>query len=388
VATTPSRAQGVLAPSYLGLGVEFPRITATTAPGLPVLALDLGDDFSVEVKRNLATTVRAAIEQSGFALPLARGVRVTSSAPILSHANLALPIALAVLEAVGEIPAGTLDGVLACAGLSLTGKLMDDRGTFLAVHHANEAGLAAAIIAGDATRAPSTLGPMALHAADTLREVVEALHRAGVSLLPEARYRARYTSNEPRDPMALYLSASTVPEHLRLPVALAAAGDMNLLIVTERGVGSIAGRAMLSVLPPPNAEEAVAITDMASLYGPVRALAVERPLAAPHHTVSAAGLVGSRASTATGVVPGELARAHLGVFVLDQIPEFSREAVEVMREAITEGTATVLRTLGGKTRRVVFPARVRLVASMTPRAGGSASRRGSWSGSTSSRTTT
>jgi magnesium chelatase family protein len=354
--SAPAQPAGVLAPSFLGLAVSFPTITATLEPGVPSFDLSL---FGIgpETIRELRTSVRAAVEQSGFTWPLRRVV-VSSVGTFTSTQNLALPIALAVLLATGDVQsADSLNGVLACAELRLSdGVLIGGRGTFLAVHRAAEAGLRAAIVAEESSSAPAVFGPMPVIAANTLRELVFGLN--GVDKLDRARPQRAFSSDPPESP-ALSIAVQTFPPALQWPIAIAAGGGFNMLVIRRPNdlPAVTAGRGMLSVLPPPSAQEAVAITDVASLVFAVDALATERPYRAPHHTVSASALVGSGRG-----LPGEFALADLGVMVFEDLPEFSMEALDALQETLAQNTTTIIRS----GLRVVYPARFRLVASMLP----------------------
>jgi magnesium chelatase family protein len=203
------------------------------------------------------------------------------------------------------------------------------------------------------------VGGIELYAIDSLRSAVAVLMGHG------AKWRRRTTAVAlPASDDAVHGDVFDVRGQLAAKRALeiAAAGGHNLLLVGPPGCGkTMLARRLPSILPPMSLHEALEVTKIYSVAGLLvgRAGIVRaRPFRFPHHTISQTALVGGGAL----VKPGEISLAHHGVLFLDELPEFTRSAIEVMRQPLEEGTVTIARAAGTFT----YPARFQLVASMNP----------------------
>jgi magnesium chelatase family protein len=337
------------------VGVEAPLVTVEChlAGGLPQFTVVGLPDTEVKESRD---RVRAAILTANFSFP-ARRVTVNLAPAELpkESGRFDLPIAVAILVASGQLPGERLKDLEFAGELALSGELRAIRGTLAMTYRAERAGRAFVLPRASAVEA--ALVPEAtILAASSLLEV--AAHLTGRSLLP---------------PFVADAAASTVAlghadladvkgqAQARRALEVAAAGGHSLLMSGPPGSGkSMLAQRLPGILPPLSAAEALQSAALQSL-GTTGFKAERfglRPYRAPHHTASAAALVGG------GSVPrpGEISLAHHGVLFLDELPEFDRKVLEVLREPLESGKVTISRA----SRQADYPAEFQLVAAMNP----------------------
>lgn len=334
-------------------GVEAVPVSveADLRPGLPSFSIVGMPDRSVSEARE---RVRSAIANSGFQFPLRRLVVNLAPAGLRKEGSgLDLAIAAAVLAASGQVPNESLQGTGLFGELSLDGRLRPCRGTLAAAESARAGALGALLTSPRAALEASLVPGLRVAALGTLSNLAGVLSGDHVEPVPG--------TVEP--PARSALDLADVRGHPLAVEALvvAAAGAHNLLLVGPPGTGkTMLARRLPGILPPLTATEALEVTRIHGVagIGPTGALARERPFRAPHHSVSAAGLVGGGAVP----TPGEATLAHRGVLFLDELSEFNRAALEALRVPLEEGELTVTR---GQ-RSVRMPAGFALVAATNP----------------------
>jgi magnesium chelatase family protein len=344
VATVASRALA---------GVEAPEVSVEVhlGPGLPSFHIVGLPDAEVREARD---RVRAALNHAHFEFP-ARRITVNLAPAELpkDSSRFDLPIALGILAASGQLALEALDGQEFAGELSLTGELRPVRGALAMALSTRSAGRAFVVPHGNAPQAALAQGARILPA-KSLLEVVG--HLAG-----EARLAEYAPSTPVVRPAYPDFSEVKGQQQAKRALEVAAAGGHSVLMIGPPGTGkSMLALRFPGVLPPLSETEAleVAAVHSVSSSGFDAARWGERPFRAPHHSASAAALVGGGNLPR----PGEISLAHHGVLFLDELPEFDRDVLEALREPIESGRVAISRAA----RQVQFPARFQLLAAMNP----------------------
>jgi magnesium chelatase family protein len=321
-------------------------------PGLPTFTVvGLGDTAVRESRER----IRAAIGNSGFRFPEAR---ITANlAPAFMRkagAGFDTGIALAILAASGQLPAGPLAACAVFGELSLGGELRDCAGVLAVAEGARHAGLRRLLVPHRQAGEAALIGGLEVVGVRTLAEAVQILRgvRAPAPPLSVRRPPARDATPDLAD-----VRGHAAP---LLALQIAAAGGHNLLLEGAPGTGkTMLARRLPSILPAMRRAEAIEVTRLHSVAGlGCGELIQTRPFRAPHHTISPAGLVGGGSPPR----PGEATLAHRGVLFLDELSEFQRPALEALRQPLEDGAVTIVR---GQ-RALVFPTRFMLVAATNP----------------------
>ena len=335
----------------LGLDAHPVQIEAMATRGNGAFTLLGLADTSTRESR---IRVRAALQQIGVVLG-GHDVTVSLSPnePKKSGGAFDLAIAAAVLIVLGKMPAASMAGTVLLGELSLTGAVRPVRGVLPMLRAASRFGFTRAITSRD-NSGEASVGGIEAGVIDTLHDLV--LHATTGAPLQGAGIPQGYV---PSFGHAAGADLADVRGQVvgRRAIEIAAAGGHNLLLLGPAGAGkTMLGRRLPTLLPGMTVEEAREVTAIFSVTGllqPGHGLVTARPFRAPHHTVSAAGLVGG----GDPVRPGEVSLAHHGVLFLDEINEFKGGVLESMRQPIEDGEVTVCRS---RTRHT-FPARAILV---------------------------
>jgi magnesium chelatase family protein len=342
--------------TVVGVAAREVHVEVDVHGGLPAFSLVGLPDAAVRESRE---RVRAAVSNSGFEFPLHR---ITAS---LAPADLRkagpgfdLAIAAALLAASGQLSPDALDRYWLAGELALDGSIRPVPGVLAMAEEASRRGAEGiAVAAGNAAEAALIDGLSVV----PLRDLGQVVALGSADLAPYDRAELPAPGSNAAGPDPPDLAELRGQPYLRHALEVAAAGGHSMLIVGPPGAGkSLAARRLPTLLPPLGREEAIEVTRIASVCGrpPAPGTLAARPFRAPHHTISTAGLVGGGSPPRAG----EVTLAHGGVLFLDELGEFSRQALEAMRQPLEDGSITVTRAR----QSIELPCRFMLVAASNP----------------------
>ncbi|MEQ1575516.1 MAG: YifB family Mg chelatase-like AAA ATPase [Vicinamibacterales bacterium] len=346
----------LLSAAVFGVEVYPVQIEVDVSFGLPQFTMVGLPDATVRESRD---RVRSAIKNSGFEFPQHRiTVNLAPADVRKAGSSFDLPIALGLLATSGQILHRSIADTIVLGELSLDGAINAIRGVLPIAIAARRLGIRRLLLPPQNVPEASVVDGIEICLVRSLTEAVEAINAPDQAALVTATAPPRESRPSGEGDLADVRGQLLA----RRALEVAAAGGHNLLLTGPPGAGkTMMARRLPGILPPLSFDEALECTAIHSVAGtlpPGGGLMSARPFRAPHHTISNAALVGG------GVVPqpGEISLAHNGVLFLDEMPEFHRRVLEVLRQPLEEGRVTIARAA----RTAVFPSRFVLVAAMNP----------------------
>jgi magnesium chelatase family protein len=345
----------VLCAALAGVSADPVQVEVDLALGLPAFTIVGLPEGAV---RESKVRVLAALTNCGYAIP-PRKVTVNLAPADLKKSGSAfdLAIALGLLAGAGLIDGSRLEQMMVIGELGLDGWCRPVPGALPYALRARDIGLSEVLVAEpNAAEASVVSAIRVLPVTDLPAAVMHLTGEKTIAAKPETRAVPAAREND------IDMSEVRGQEYAKRALEVAAAGAHNVVMIGPPGSGkTMLARRLTTILPPLTFDEMLEVSAAHSVLGLTNAdhpLVVTRPFRSPHHTVSDAGLVGG----SNPPRPGEVSLAHNGILFLDELPEFKRHVLEVLREPLEEGEITISRASGQTT----FPASFNLVASMNP----------------------
>ena len=340
-----------------GVDAFFVEVEVDISSGLPSFTTVGLPETSVKESRE---RVKSAIKNSGYRFPDDRITVNLAPADIKKDGTaFDLPVAMAILAATRTIPPSTLEKFIFIGELSLDGRVKPVKGTLTMAIEAKKEGYLSIVVPYENRKEAAVVEGLSVYPARTLSQVVGFLGGFTEIKRETADIKSMFQTSHRFDNDFSHIAGQ---EHVKRAMEISAAGSHNVLMSGPPGSGkTMIAKSFASILPPLTFHEALETTKIFSITGMLeknQALVTQRPFRAPHHTISDAGLIGGGQRPK----PGEVSLAHNGVLFLDELPEFKKHVLEVLRQPLEDRQVTISRAVSSLT----YPASFTLIAAMNP----------------------